>query len=109
MRPIIGEFSWIISECGRILVFQKITVPFTHQTRFNRILANFTNFFWIFQKSTKSATSKFFALSNTRITTLKTGTLLMVSRKKSDNHYCNCYKFSATCLLGGTARDLQRY
>jgi hypothetical protein len=42
---IIGECDRIIDECGRISFFHKITVPFTHQTRFNRILANFTEFF----------------------------------------------------------------
>jgi hypothetical protein len=41
---IIGEFDWIINECGRILVFQKITIPFTHQTRFDQILSIFSNF-----------------------------------------------------------------
>jgi hypothetical protein len=47
---IIGKYDRIIGKCGRILVFRKITIPFTHQTRFDQILANFTEFFRIFQK-----------------------------------------------------------
>jgi hypothetical protein len=46
----------IISECGRILVFRKITDHFTRQTRFGQILPIF-----FFQKLTGSATSEIFA------------------------------------------------
>jgi hypothetical protein len=38
---IIGECGRIIGECDRILIFRKITVPFTHHTRFGRIFSNF--------------------------------------------------------------------